>query len=396
MTQNITSAAAAARETARTATGQFGHQAHAEADIDLSSVSEVQIDDAVRSLPPHRPVSAPYDWVPPTGPSPKETLLGAVAEHYAARGGATMRLLSPARHGSPANVEVASKDAEYGTTTAVFGVGEQLHLRSMHTAAGTDLSGHPGYNALSGVDGVVISAYNARAMSELADVELDPATELMLLNEVKDPDKRWQATRAVRTLAASGFGLTPTGFDEEENRVFYDLRDGNRLEIQLSTGAPSYSVTRAPGDHDGLDHFDHTHAWTSALDPRSQREILDDTLSTYVFADHLDRNGASVGLMSYGGADTTTNAYGEVINLTVHESQEQVSLIRSGGNTVVTVLDEEGVDLIHYPNQYAEALQRISTRPDAEPAEITTAIAAAADEVERIRIESPDWSALRD
>ena len=62
----------------------------------------------------------------------------------------------------------------------------------------------------------------------------------------------------------------------------------------------------------------------------------------------------------------------------------------------MTVLDENGVDLIHYPDQYAEALQRITGRPDADPAQIAASIGAAADEVARIRTESPDWSALRD
>lgn len=61
-----------------------------------------------------------------------------------------MRLRSPARQGSPAVAE----DAEHGSTTAVFRVGGHLTLHSMTTTAGTDLTGHPGCNALTAIEGV--------------------------------------------------------------------------------------------------------------------------------------------------------------------------------------------------------------------------------------------------
>ncbi|MEX5258005.1 hypothetical protein [Kocuria arenosa] len=397
MTTPITASAAAAREASRTSAGQFGTQPLSEADLDLGTAagSAVKIDDAVRNLPIHRDDFQVFEPDAPLYSDSKATLLGAVAEHYAARGGATMRLVSPARHGSPAVAEVVAEDAEFGTTTAVFRVGGRLTLHSMKTAAGTDLAGHPGYTALTNIEGVS-AGLDARGMAGIAEVELDPATELMLLHEVKDPDKRWQATRAVRPLAATGFGLTPTRIDEEGSQDIYDLRDGNRLEVQLSTGSQAYQVSREPGDDDGMDHYDHTRTWNSALAPRSQREVLDYTLSAYVFAEHLHRNGSGLGQMSYAGAEKTANAYGEVIDLPVHDSEEKLSVIRSGGRTSVTVLDEHGVDLIHYPDQYAEALQRITGRPDADPTQIAASIGAAADEVSRIHTESPDWSALRD
>ena len=300
MTTPITASAAAAREASRTQTGQFGTQPLSEADLDLipGAGSAVQIDDALRALPIHVDDFQVFESDAPLYSDSKDVLLGAVAEHYAARGGATMRLVSPARYGSPAIAEVVAEDAEFGSTTAVFRVGGRLTLHSMKTAAGTDLTGHPGYNALTAVEGVT-PGHDARGMAGVAEKELDPATELMLLHEVKDPDKRWQATRAVRTLAATGFGLTPTRIDEEESQVIYDLRDGNRLEVQLSPGSQSYQVSREPGDDNGMDHYDHTRSWSSALDPRSQREVLDYTLSGYAFAEHLHRNGAGLGEMSY-------------------------------------------------------------------------------------------------
>ena len=85
-------AAAAARETHRSSTGQFGTQPLSEADLDLTpgAGSAVQIDDALRALPIHVDDFQVFESDAPLYSDSKDVLLGAVAEHYAARGGATI------------------------------------------------------------------------------------------------------------------------------------------------------------------------------------------------------------------------------------------------------------------------------------------------------------------
>lgn len=220
----------------------------------------MQIDDALRALPIHLDDLQVYEPDAPLYSNSKATLLGAVAEHYTARGGATMRLRSPARHDSPAFAEVVAEDAEFGSTTAVFRVGGRLTLDSTTTAAGTDLSGHPGYNALTAIEGVT-PGHGSHGMAGIAEVN---------------------------------------------NRLYYELEDGSRLEITRHPGRTSSDVwgSHDPEDTGHADYYEDTESSTSDFYPATLRATVDRAVSGYVFARSAREDLGARSLLQYQNLDT--------------------------------------------------------------------------------------------
>ena len=403
-TQTLAPSAAAAREAARTSAGQFGTQPLSEADLDLetfAATGPVEVDDSVHRIPAghyvdhatHRRVatSRARDFAAEDGP---------LAGFLAARGGGQVQAGNFYRvNADYPEIRGAWTDPEIGAVEAIFStVGDRVELDAMRTADGTvDLKGTPAWLAARQVAGADVRRFDDH-WEAVAQVQLRD-TDRQVLASIDDPHTRVEAERTIRAMTSTGFAPAASGYDEADHRLYYELEDGNRLEITRHPGYNSSDVwvSHDPEDTGHADYYEDTESTTADFYPAPLRATVDRAVAGYMFARSAREDLGARSMLQYQNLDTEAPADGFTVSeIPISMTGAKVKLVQTDdGDLTVSALSEEGRDLIYAPSRRAEVLQSTllaADRPDVTTDRITAAITTAHHKVARARAFDPHWT----
>ncbi|MEX5258006.1 hypothetical protein [Kocuria arenosa] len=403
-TQTITSSAAAAREAGRTTGGLFGTQPLSEADLDLEATGAtgaVEVDASVHRIPAgHYVDHAAHRRVPTTRARDFAAEDGPLAGFLAARGGGQVYAGNFYRlNADYPEIRGSWTDPEIGAVEAIFStVGNRVELDAMRTADRTiDLKGTPAWLAARQVAGADVRRFDDH-WEAVAQVQLSDS-DRQVLASIDNPYTRIEAERTIRAMTSTGFAPAASGYDEVDHRLYYELEDGNRLEITRHPGRSSSDVwvSHDPEDTGHADYYEDTESTTSDFYPATLRTTVDRAVSGYVFARSAREDLGARSMLQYQNVETAAPVDGFTVSeIPISMTGEKVKIVETEtGDLTVSALSEEGQDLIYAPSRRAEVLQATmlrADRPNVTADRITAAITTAHHKATRARIEDPNWT----